>query len=357
VIIFILPRFSAGGAERVVINILTGLHNSGYLVGIIAFDTKGPLLSIIPPDIPVYNLDTITLNRSIVSLVWKIWKLKPDVIFSTFGYINVAIILLRGLLPNKTKIWAREANLPSISLKNNKYPKLMPFLYRISYKHADKIICTSKIMKREFVSYFLVPADRIEILPNPINVNLIQSSVKKTKRFDIGGVCFVASGRMCFQKGFDRLLKWFSKLDNNTATIVILGDGDKKFELIEQSNRLNLKNRVKFVGYCKNPWQWYAGADCFLLSSRWEGMPNSVLESLVCGTPVIGTEESGGIADIANEVKNCNMITVVNSKKFVKAMEKVRIKDKDLKLKSYLPEIYKQENTVNIIKGWINEFK
>ncbi len=353
-IIFLLPCFSGGGAERVVLNLLTGLHRRGYSVGIIVFNKNGPLLSMVPVDVPIYNLYTLTLKRSIGPLIKKLRQLKPKVVFSTLGYINVTLLIISWLLPRKTKIWIREANLPSISLPNNSYSKLMTFLYKSLYRKADKLICTSKRMKYEFISDFLVPKSIIEILPNPVDVDKIRTSFLPVKRFDKGGVCYVASGRLTFQKGFDRLLFWFSKLENKNSTLVILGDGSLKDELIRESELLGLQDIVNFIGFCDNPWQWYAGADVFLLPSRWEGMPNSALEALACGTLVIATEESGGIAEITT--RNQGEITITTgSRQFIQAMNKIKIKEKSAKFDSLLPEAYTQENVVSIFKEWLDK--
>jgi glycosyltransferase involved in cell wall biosynthesis len=347
--IFILPRFSGGGAERVILNLLTELYLRHNPVCIIVFDSSGPLLSKVPKGVPVYNLGTIKLKYSIIHLIKKINQIQPKVVFSTFGYINVALLAIRWLLPRKTKIFIREANLPSISLPNNSYTRLMNILYQFLYRTSDKLICSSIRMKDEFVLDFSVPESTIEILPNPIDVDLIRSSSTPIKRFDRGGVCYISAGRLTFQKGFDRLLRWFSKLDDKNSTLVILGDGDLKYELLREVALLSLQEQVRFVGFCDNPWKWYAGADVFLLSSRWEGMPNSVLESLACGTPVIATDESGGIKEITNN----GVTTVTGSQQFIKAMKKVDVKDKELKYDSLLPEKYIKENVASIVEGWL----
>jgi glycosyltransferase involved in cell wall biosynthesis len=356
-ILFLLPRFSGGGAERTTLNLLAGLNSHGYSVGIIVFDESGPLSSMVPDNVPIYNLGTLTLRLSIIFLVKKLWELKPKVIYSTLGYINIALLSIRLFLPRKTEVWVREANLPSISIPNNSYPKLMTLLYRFLYRTASKVICTSERMRKEFILDFMVSKEIIEILPNPIDVEMIHKSVLPVERFDRGGVCYIASGRLAFQKGFDRLLNWFNSLSDKKSTLTILGDGSLKNELIRQVELLNIQHQVKFVGFCDNPWKWYAGADVFLLSSRWEGMPNSVLESLTCGTPVIATEESGGIKEISEQKINNSVVIVSGAQQFVKAMDSVEIKNQNYQSNSLLPEKYKRENVIQIIEGWLDEIK
>ena len=339
------------------LNLLIELHSSGYSVGIVVFDKDGPLLKNIPRDIPIYNLGKFTLRRAIIPLVKKLRQLNPKVIFSTFGYINVALLSIRWLLPQRTKIWIREANLPSISIPNNPYSKIMNILYWALYRKADKLVCTSERMKNEFILDFSVNEPIVEILPNPVDVDTIRALSIPKKRFDTGGVCYVAAGRLTFQKGFDRLLCWFSKLENKKSTLAILGDGVLKDELIRETESFNIQNRVKFIGFCDNPWKWYAGADVFLLSSRWEGMPNSALESLACGTPVIATEESGGIKEIIEQKINNSVVIVSGAQQFVKAMNSVKIKNQNYQSNSLLPERYKRENVIHIIEGWLDEIK
>ena len=352
-ILFLLPCFSGGGAERVVLNLLIGLHNHNHLVEIIVFNDDGPLLSMVPDGVLVHNLGTGSLRNSIIPLIKKLWKLRPGIIFSTLGYINLALLALRWFLPRKTNIWVREANLPSISLPNNHRPKLITTLYWLLYRRSNKLICSSIRMREEFISNFSVSKEIIEILPNPVDLELIRSSALYMKRFDNGGICYIASGRLTFQKGFDRLLKWFSTLDDKKSTLVILGDGDDKHALIQQSNELNLQNRVKFVGFCDNPWQWYAGADCFLLSSRWEGLPNVVLESLACGTRVISTIESGGVVEIAKQTAEGGLVVVSSDSSFIDEMLKVERNPVKKIKESLLPSMYHIESSVLIIERLI----
>ncbi len=346
-----MPNFSGGGAERVAINILTGIHNSGHLVDIIVFDKSGPLIALVPEDIQIHALRTLRLRKSIIALIKKIRQLKPKVIFSTLGYINIALLFIRWLLPKKTKIFIREANLPSISLPNNPHTKLMNILYMYLYRKSDKLICSSKIMKSEFSSDFLIPESIMEVLPNPVDIDMIRNSCPSIKRFDRGGVCYISAGRLNYQKGFDRLLYWLSSVNNKTSTLVILGDGGLKCDLLRKVELLNLQKQVKFIGFCDNPWQWYAGADAFLLSSRWEGMPNSALESLACGTKVIATDESGGI----KEIDNNSVIIAKDSVEFINAMKEVNIKNKKNKCSSLLPMKYEKKNVSSIVERWLNE--
>jgi glycosyltransferase involved in cell wall biosynthesis len=354
-IIFILPSFSGGGAERVTLNLLTGLKKQGFSVGILVFKKEGPLLSMVPNQVPIYDLHKSTLSSSFFPLIAKIKQLEPQIVFSSLGYVNVALLLARWSLPKKTKIWVREANLPSISLLNNSHKIVMIFLYKKLYRKADKLICSSFRMKEEFVSKFSVSDEIIEVIPNPIDVNKLRFSALPKERFDNGGVCYVASGRLTYQKGFERLLDWFNLLGNKKSTLVILGDGKLKEQLIIISESLGIQDRVKFLGFCNNPWKWYAGADVFLLPSYWEGMPNVALEALACGIPVIATAESGGINEVKNQAKSGALTVVKDEVDFIKAMNEAIPNNTSKLCNSLLPSSYELDSVLHEIKSLLND--
>ena len=120
---------------------------------------------------------------------------------------------------------------------------------------------------------------------------------------------------------------------------------------MEQAQTLSLQTRVQFIGFCDNPWQWYAGADLFLLSSRWEGLPNAVLESLACGTPVLATKVSGGIQEIAEQCEAELVKVVEGEEAFVEVMRYAIVKESAGLLGSLLPECYLRENVVSNLIG------
>ncbi len=353
-IVFILPNFSGGGAERVVLNIFLQLHNKGYPLKLVVFSNNGELNSMIPSEVNLVNLKTNTLRRSIFPLLKVIHKIKPTVIFSTFGYVNVVLLAFRSLMPANVKIWAREANLPLESTRNNPYQKIIRFAYRRLYRKLDLLICSSEKMRNEFVLNFLIDKSITRILPNPVNESFIHSQILPIQPRKDNNILFIASGRLTYQKGFDRLIEWFSCL-NNKFSLVILGDGPLKDDLLQQVKRLGLSDRVSLPGFCNNPWELYAAADCFLLSSRWEGMPNAVLESLACGTPVIVTKESGGVSEILKQSDSSTLKIVDTDENFIKEMSKIRRKERSANNFSLLPDIYKLDNAVSIFEKWLDE--
>ena len=227
--------------------------------------------------------------------------------------------------------------------------------YFLFYRSADRILCTSKKMQTEFFQNFHIPISKLYLLPNPINEKLVRSKAINTMRDSGNGICYIAAGRLTYQKGFDRLLQWFSKVDDNKSKLRIFGKGELEEKLKRKTKELGIDNRVYFSGYNDNPGSWIAGSDVYLLSSRWEGMPNIALEALACGTPVIATAASGGISDVKAQSKPGSVIVVSTEREFIKAMNNIHSKPSKSLSKSLLPKNYKLNNVIDLFTLWIDE--
>lgn len=295
---FVLPSFAGGGAERVALTLLRNLHSADFSPSLLAMDGTGPLAALVPDEVAVTNLRTPRLRRAIFPLVATIRKTQPDFLISTLGYVNLALLAARPFLPRQTKIIVREANMPSLSLPNASHPALLRAGYRHLYHRADTVICTSSQMMDEMARDFSVPSEKLFLIPNPVDDTLVRTAATPIKRAGGKGLRLVAAGRLTRQKGFDRLIEMMPSLDRSTY-LTILGEGPERAALETQVINLDLSERVMFVGFHENPWAFYAGADAFVMASRWEGLPNAALEALACGTPVIATPQSGGIAEIS----------------------------------------------------------
>nr|WP_278252245.1 glycosyltransferase [Deferrivibrio essentukiensis] len=112
-------------------------------------------------------------------------------------------------------------------------------------------------------------------------------------------------GSLCYQKGQDLLIKAYSKLDDikDNYKLVLVGRGPDKDKLVNLTNELGLKDRVIFIDFQNNPYPFIKHAEIFVLSSRYEGFPNVLIEAMICGTPVVSFDCPTGPNEIIdNEV-------------------------------------------------------
>jgi glycosyltransferase involved in cell wall biosynthesis len=263
------------------------------------------------------------VRYALPSLVGALRRSRADVVIPTMGYLNLAVLAIRPALPQNMRVFPREANLPSRSMAALAAPGLARAAYRRFYPRADGVICNSQAVADELRDLCRIPLARIHRIDNPIDVDAIRRAAAMPSRVPGAGQRFVASGRLTRQKGFDRLIDLFTEADPDSH-LTILGDGPDRAMLIAQTARLGLSDRVHFAGFKPSPWPAYAGADAFLLPSRWEGMPNAALEALACGTPVIAVPEAGGIGELASDSEPGFLRIAEWGPAFLSAMRAVR---------------------------------
>ncbi len=262
---------------------------------------EGPLSREIAKDIRVHKLKFDRVRYSFPSIFRLCWLYKPDIIITTLGYLNLFLLSCKFLLPHRIKIIAREANTASMRLLSSKHRSLYRFFYKILYPRADRIICNSKYMQRDLIEHFGVPASKTVFIPNPVDITRIQGLCNKGKNpYKQGKVHLVTVGRLIYQKGFDLLFRSISKVVDRLPAfdLTVVGDGPEMRSLKRMIENLKIADHVKFVCRQDNPFIYMAHADLFISSSRWEGLPNVVLESLACGTPVLAFDCPGGTGEI-----------------------------------------------------------
>ena len=201
---------------------------------------------------------------------------------------------------------------------------------------------------------FGVPSHLLFELYNPVDVSAIRIKACPLRRSPGAGRRFAAAGRLTAQKGFDSLLVMFAETAYSEDRLTILGDGPLRDELQRRANDLGIGEMVNFPGFLDVPWNLYAGADAFLLPSRWEGMPNAALEALACGVPVIATPESGGIAELAALARQGSVTVARVGQEFSAAMRAV-VPFSEVELRdSLLPCEFSLDTVLDRVEGWLN---
>jgi len=218
-------------------------------------------------------------------------------------------------------------------------------------RYVDVLISQTEDMKREMVGYYALPAERITVINNPIDIELIQEKIKEPHCFQFpDSVHYVAVGRVDPQKDYRTLLKAFSivlkTFPASRLHIVGLYDPNSSYkkDLDAIAKSLGIKDHVSFEGFQDNPYKYMKAANVFVLSSIYEGLPNVLQEAMYLGLPVVATRCIPYISQVIDEGKNGYTVPTGNPEELAAAM----IKGSSLSVSGYA---FNDQNKKRIIIG------
>lgn len=335
-ICFILPSLGGGGAEKVAYNLLNNMSLKNYELYLILTKEDGEYLKNLKKEINIKVLNYKRSRYSILELYKEIKKLKPEIVIIFSFEISMLVgVLIRPLFKN-IKFINRQLNL----ISKIRFNFLRKLFLRIAYGNFDKIITQSKDMTKDLLENISTDKKKIIEINNPVNINeIIELSNKNNQiEFKPDNKNLLCVGRLSKQKGFDKTIKIMRFFKETNVKLYILGEGTERKNLEKLIENYSLKNTVFLLGRKENPYIYMKNADLFILSSRYEGFPNVLLEAGACGLYSICDDSPGGINEIIEENTNGNIVDFNNEKlveKFI--IEKLdKIKDKKLTEKSIL---------------------
>lgn len=327
VILFL--QSGVGGAERVTVTIGKNLDRNKFDVLFCLIGKNKRCLCIdqfIPSDFPVIRLPCSKGLKALYQFCKIIKNQKPDVVFSSIMHANTKLLAC-SMFFRKIKF----------VIRNNNYlytlSKLQLILLSFFYRFSDYIIAQTDEMATELINGLNLPPEKVFVLQNPIDKSDIDE--KKNAPTPFAGaekIIYVASGRCQPVKGYDILIKAFNivLMYQPNAELHILGKITDNCEnyyrsLLELLQDYNISQHVFFEGFQNNPYMFVKNAHCFVLSSRNEGLPNVLIESLYLGTPVAATKCIPVISRIVCEGVNGFLAETENCESLANAMLKASV--------------------------------
>lgn len=315
-ILFILPDLNMGGAERIITLLINNLDKNKFTPKLLLMRKEGYYLELLDKNIEIIDIKTSRIRNAFFPIVKVLRTLKPDIVFGGWGEVSAYLAPIVPFFP-KIRFIARETNIVSQHVTR---PEIR-FFYRF-YNNFDTVIAQSDDMKNDLINNLKIHEEKIIKINNPVDVDAVEAKSLEPMNFpffeDYKNV--VAIGNLSYRKGFDNLLKVFSYLKNENIFLYIIGEGDDKEKLIELKDSLQIKN-VKFLGKITNPYPYLKNADLFILSSRYEGFPNVLLEAGATGTFSLANNCKGGINEIIEENINGRIISIEDHKNFAEEIK------------------------------------
>lgn len=287
-----------GGNERSAVNIAKALHDKCDIT-IITQEDKGnhyqyggKVICLDTPCADSKSGKVITSLKRIGRLKKVINKLQLDsllIILPTSNPINYM------KYPCKKITSCRDCG---DLIKNiDKYEKML--------KKSDVMVCNSKYMTDYIGNYNLNLKSKAKCIYNILDLERIEK-LKKEKPdqrfadFVGNGQAIISIGRFVNAKGWNNLLKAFSIVEKNNSSVklILMGEGELESKIKSLIKKLHIEEKVMLWGFEENPFKYEYNSDVFVLPSFYEGFPNSLIEAMAVGVPVVATDCPSGPSEI-----------------------------------------------------------
>ncbi len=306
---------SDGGAQRVVSILANYLDEKDYQIRIITFrdgdhyKVNEGIERIRLHKKPLINSVVFSGFFSLLSFYWKKSN-RPDVLNShidLLGYLSIPIAKIFGL-----KIIVSE---------HNNYLSSYTYAERFLWTFFYPLVNAVTILTSFDLEYFSRKNKNVHIMPNPCSFELATNT--DHNKPEIKEVLAIGQLNRYHHKGFDNLLDIAKEVLNIHPdwTFKVVGAGDKGAEFLKaKAKGMRIENSVIFTGYQSNIKELLSQTDIFILPSRFEGLPMTLLEAMSQGTPCIAYNCVSGPSDIISNGENGLLIENQNKEAMVNGL-------------------------------------
>jgi N-acetylgalactosamine-N,N'-diacetylbacillosaminyl-diphospho-undecaprenol 4-alpha-N-acetylgalactosaminyltransferase len=296
-VVFVINSLAGGGAERVMCTLLRASEDElrACWISLLLLDRE-PAAYDVPRWVEIHQLDC---RHSLVRSVWSLWqafrRLRPDTTVSFLTRANVANIIAASLLRIPAVVSERVNT--SSHLGRSLGAAVARLLVKASYPKARGIIAVSQGVADDLHDAFRVPRERMTVIANPIDLAEIRLQAESGEPVPMSGPYAVAMGRLMPNKNFGLLIEAFAR-SGIPLDLLILGEGPERPSLSRRIEALGLTGRIVMPGFAANPFPTLRRAAFFVSPSNAEGFPNSLLEAMSVGLPVIATNCPSGPSEV-----------------------------------------------------------
>lgn len=343
------------GADKVLVKLANGLADQGIKVDLIVSRRKVASDLKIRKSINIKYLNSSRFNpiKNIIYLSYYIFKYKPEIVISSIHFNNIVATCALYLSRQKTKLILRQANVLEEQFKDYPFPVslILRYLLKLAYKNANLLIAPSQAVALDMKKYLKAKKQEIKVIYNPtVTPDIFEKAQQDTNHewFQKNYPIILSVGRLKPQKDFQTLLKAFAKVKQNfkQAKLVILGEGFQREELTNLAIQLGIDKEVDLAGYKKNPYPFISKANVFVSSSRYEGLPNVIIEAFALGKKIVATD-IGGSAEILKNGLYGELVPVGNEDLMAEAIERALVNQSSVLREPKSKYIFNQTEQVN----------
>ena len=293
-----ITALNGGGAQKVVVNLANALVElTDRPIHIVLARSEGEFIDEVRAEVKSIDPGKGRASRSISALERYLREVHPAVLCSSLDYANVCAVLAWQLTGPLCRLVVREDNVvrvPNGGLRSFFRSSATQGLMRLFYPRANAVVAISEAVACTLSDRNIFRQSQIRVIGNPITLKVDRESSSAEQLPALSKRDYIcAIGRLAEAKDFDALLQAFALMRGQNVDLVILGEGPLRAELTKQAERLGIADRVHMPGFVSEPERVLSRAMLFVLSSRWEGFGNALVEALATGVPIVSTDCPG----------------------------------------------------------------
>lgn len=327
----IIPRYTIAGVPLAQIRLAKAFSYYGYnvelLIGYVENGSKLPLLE----NISILHFNKKKVRNILFPLILYLIKNKPALMFSAEDHLNICVSIAAMFSLSNVKLSCSSRVTPYDTYSNKIFSKrwFLKYLNKFTSWRVNVLTCVSEDMVYQY--YKIFKNKKYICIYNIVDDHQSRNLMKeKTNHKWINNKknkIIIAAGKLAYWKGFENLIKSFSIVNKKTnAKLIILGDGPEREKLETLISSLNLNKFISLPGYVANPLSYFSKSDVFVLSSLVEGMPNVLVEAMMCGCTPVSTDCPTGPKELLKSNKYGYLVPVNDKYKMataiIKALEK-----------------------------------
>lgn len=361
-ILQIINNLGSGGAEKLLSEIAPLMEEKGHIVEILLLKKEN---SIYIEELESFGIKVSYLHLNKTYTLKNLIEMKKYINNGNFDIINVhlfpglyfiSFLSLLKLINNKI-IYTRHYN-KSSRTSNFIFRKIDKFVYSA----YDKIIAITDNVKENIINEKNISKEKIIVIENGVDITKFNKPITNQDllypSFNKSDIVLVMIGRFTHTKDQKTVIKSLEFLDNN-VNLVLVGEGILIEENKQLAKKLNLSNRVHFLGLRKDIPQILHQSDIGILSSKLEGMPISALEIFASNIPFLGSNVKG-INDLFKDIENKEdfLFEYENEKELsLKINTLIKNEKQQLLNKNVCKKIVEQYSLSNMVDRYLQTYK
>ena len=323
-IVIFTYSIGGAGAEKVAANLFNNLSKDKYDIQLVLMNTM--IEYNISTEQKIHFIEKSDMSESglkkfikLPVLAMKFAKYcnenEIDLVLSLMSRPNI-IAGLSKIFGIKAKVLISErCYTPCIYSTKTFIGKIKAAVLKFAYRRADAILPNSKGTAIALQSHFSIQSE-YSVVKNPTDINAINTLklLPVAKNWDVNKFTFINVAAFREEKNHRLLISAVEEIRNLDFQLLLIGKGIELEPIKAMVKKSELDHKVFFINFTDNPYRYMHRADCFLLSSSSEGFPNVLIESMVCGLPIISVDCKTGPRELL--APNSSLNTVIKNSDF-----------------------------------------